>query len=181
MENMYLVEHSIFKNHGHGISIEVDNENSYQGRIPYFKAFDSDNPKKFKHIIRLHFLDSGCEVHNKRRPDTIWEIDKGDSNGIKEIMLLDNDNFPDHTNWQVACFYWNLDNGKLEGATGGRRDRFYLDKYFNGDYDENGEDIVGYVPSYTEIPDRWIYKGKHSLVGGENEFKKPWELDIGLD
>lgn len=156
----YLIERTILEKTGEKISIEVHDETARGATIPYFKAYKSaaipHAGSKVK-TIRLHFLDSGCEVHHKNNDESIWKIDNKDSKKIRKVLLADNKAFNSYTNWQVACFFWNVDGRKFVGYHYDEEYPENMDRYFAGEYDDASKDAIGYVPSYTEIPDKWVY------------------------
>ena len=125
--------------------------------IPYFKVYDNGNLDVAKGVARLHFKDSGIEIHNhdplNKKP---WIPN---NKIIKEIRNLVSQSDPGHDNiytiWQVLCYEWNRVNGLIPwNAT--------MKEYTSGKYDnQNFNDTRlqnAYVPSTTKIPDTWEYK-----------------------
>jgi hypothetical protein len=58
-----------------------------------------------------------------------------------------NVNFPQYTNWQIACYMWNHLNALSED----------MDKYFKGRYNKKFNDNVSYVAHKQTMPETWEF------------------------
>lgn len=120
---------------------------------PYFKVFNTATPKEGKsRVARFHFKDEDMEYHKDGYLD--WVVSKDDIKQIKSFIIDCHEDFPQYTNWQMACYLWNYEYGLI-----GNRD-----KYFKGEDDEKNKDNPSYVPHDQEMPDTWAYdppKGKN--------------------
>jgi len=54
-----------------------------------------------------------------------------------------------YTNWQFACFQWNVENDLIDDD---------IDEYFAGTYDERMKNVISYVPSTQLMPEKWNNK-----------------------
>lgn len=116
--------------------------------IPYFKAFDTQGLKdNITKVTRLHFLDTGMEYHRDAYKD--WKLNSEDIKNIKELLMSSHYDYDEYTNWQMACWLWNLEYGLFS--------TFDLDDYFAGKLDDQFKGDPSYVPSTTQMPDTWIY------------------------
>ena len=114
---------------------------------PYFKVYNMASYKKATHIARMHFLDTGMEYHRDAYKD--WRLNSKDIKNIKEFLSNPHDDYPEYTNWQMACWLWNQEYGFI-GPNNRRR-------FMNGKFDDQFKDHPSYVPSNTPIPETWIY------------------------
>ena len=122
---------------------------------PYFKVYDACSYQKETKVARLHFLDTGMEYHQDEFAD--WVPTNKEIKRIKGILLSEHSD-DGYTNWQMACWLWNLEYNYFEF---GPKD---MKTYFGGKFDTQYKDHPSYVPSTTPIPDTWEYnppKGKN--------------------
>lgn len=128
------------------IRIQINPDRKRKG-VPYFKAFNTqelkDNESK---VARLHFLDTGMEYHRDAYKD--WRLNSKDIKNIKEFLMNEHRIEP-HTNWQMACWLWNLEYFGFDDSK--------IDDYFAGKLDNQFKDHPSYVPSTAQMPDTWIY------------------------
>lgn len=136
------------------LSIQV---NPDSGRIgnPYFKAYNAEltRPNETK-VCRLHFFDSGMEYHQDKFKD--WIPNGKDIKNIKEFLNSTHEREKNYTNWQMCKFLWNMEFKFFP-----QRD---IDRYMNGELDEQFKYHPSYVPSTAPIPETWEYnppKGKN--------------------
>ena len=135
------------------LRIQINPDRGRKGN-PYFKAFNSPNFSKGTKVARLHFLDSGMEYHQDEFFD--WVLTNKEIKQIKELLMEAHHDFPQLTNWQMACWLWNMEYSLIDPRN--RSD------YFSGKFDEQFKDHPSYVPSTAEIPETWVYdppKGKN--------------------
>jgi len=112
---------------------------------PYFKVFNATIPKLGEtSVARLHFKDSGMGYHIDGYFD--WDINDTDIHRIIDILNSPYRESPQYTNWQMACYLWNLEYALID------QDR---NKYFRGEFDDNKH--PSYVPSNQPIPSTWIH------------------------
>ena len=131
------------------LRIQVNPSRDKKGS-PYFKVFTTPNFTDDTRVARLHFFDTGMEYHQDKFKD--WIITNKDCNDIIEILKMDHHEFPIYSNWQMACYLWNMEYGVIN-----IQDK---DKYMNGEFDKEFSDkkmYPSYVPSTTSIPEKWIY------------------------
>ena len=88
--------------------------------------------KKKSMVCRLHFLDAGMEFHTGDGLLT-WDITNRDVEEIIKALKMEHEDFPEYTNWHMACYLWNMEYG------------FDINRqsYFNGTYDEKYKDQIG--------------------------------------
>ena len=132
------------------------NPNPGRRGVPYFKVYDDPIPKKREsQVARPHFKDEGMEYHNGVYYD--WDLKGGGLKDIKQLLQTPHEDFDPLTNWQIACFQWNVEYGFIGLSRENRS------KYFNHEFDERFKDDPSYVLSTQPIPEKWIYdppKGK---------------------
>ena len=119
---------------------------------PYFKVFNSSSYQKATKVARLHFFDEGVELH--RGKYEIWDLTKKDIKIIKEFLQRNHKGSLKYTNWQMACWLWNLEYNYFQF------DIDDIDRYMNGDFDKQFKDHPSYIPSDTPIPETWILNKK---------------------
>lgn len=137
------------------LRIQVNPDRNRKGS-PYFKVFDTASPKPGQSkVARLHFSDSGMEYHRDKYFD--WEIDQADIDMIRELLLRQHHDIPSYTNWQMACYLWNLEYGWLD-----TEDR---DDYFAGKFNDKFDGEPSYVRHDLSIPESWIYDPPKSQRG----------------
>lgn len=144
MSEMATVARIPATNKRSALRIEVNPDRKRKGD-PYFKVMDTMGyDKKKSRVCRLHFLDSGMEFHTGDGLLT-WDITNRDIKEIIKALKMEHEDFPEYTNWQMACYLWNMEYG------------FDINRqsYFNGEYDDKYKDHPSYVPSTQEIPDTW--------------------------
>ncbi|MDE7354446.1 MAG: hypothetical protein K2O06_15550 [Acetatifactor sp.] len=122
--------------------------------IAYFKVLNAESFRKATKVARLHFKDSGMEYHKDRSGKQPWELNSQEIKHIVRLMKEPNDGHDGYTNWQIACYQWNLENGLVKS----------FKDYFAGKYDhmyDNDDRLKeAYVPSTQEMPETWIYNPK---------------------
>jgi len=132
------------------IKIAVNPDTKRKGS-PYFKAYNSISPRKgSSKVARFHFLDEGMEYHSGDGYLN-WKITQDIIDDIREILQMKNDENPKYTNWNHACYHWNLEFNLIPVG---------IDKFMNGDHDKI--DHPSYVPSTTPIPKTWNYDHKRA-------------------
>ena len=132
----------------HNIRIQVNPDRNREC-IPYFKVLNAAKlMSKNTRACRLHFMDSEMEYHTG---DGIldWKLNNKDIKVIRNFMRSINNREKMYTNWQMACWLWNLEYGCF--VMDDRND------YFNGKFDEEYKDHPSYVPSTQKMPETWIY------------------------
>lgn len=132
------------------LNINVNQEIKHLS-IAYFKVYDHEKYSAAKRVARLHFKDSGIEYHNDGRGKQAWKLNASDNKKIIMLMKEQSDSHTGYTNWQVACYQWNYENGLVKN----------FNDYFNGKYDhmyDNDSRLKGaYVPSTQEMPKHgWV-------------------------
>ena len=95
------------------------------------------------------------EYHQDKFDD--WIMPRKEIKQIKELL---SSKYRDtvNTNWQMACWLWNMEYNYFELGP----DDMKL--YFEGRFDDQFKDHPSYVPSTTPIPETWVYdppKGKN--------------------
>lgn len=120
--------------------------------IAYFKVFNAESFRKATKVARLHFKDSGMEYHKDRSGKQQWKLNSKEIKRIVKLLKSNHTDYDGYTNWQVACYQWNLENGLINQG---------IDNYFTGKYDhiyDNDSRLKeAYVPSDQEMPETWIY------------------------
>lgn len=138
------------------------NPERYTLNIPYFKVYDNGKIDASKRVARLHFKDSGIEIHNHDRlGKKPWLPSNDVVKDIRNILgQLDPTRDNLYTVWQVLCYEWNRINDLIPVNT-------TVKEYVSGKYDNQHFNDTrlekAYVPSTQKIPDTWIYdpsKGK---------------------
>lgn len=118
--------------------------------IAYFKVFNAESFRKATKVARLHFKDSGMEYHKDRSGKQQWNLSSREVKRIVKLLKSNHTDYDGYTNWQVACYLWNLENGLIDQG---------INKYFSGIYDEKYDNDSrlkeAYVPSTQEMPDGW--------------------------
>lgn len=118
---------------------------------PYFKVFSTELPKEGEtKVARLHFFDTGMEYHRDIYLD--WVLRKSEIKNIREFLQRPHYLKPEYTNWQMACWLWNMEYGFIFPQ--------FIDDYMAGLYDDkfvNDRRYPSYVPSTTPIPETWEY------------------------
>lgn len=139
----------IEKNKNRNVSITVDCESSHGSSIPYFKAYNHQRLSSATMVIRLHYRDDGIEVHT-RDPKHCkpWDVDSKDIDDIIYALTRKNKDFPEYSNWQVACFQWNEVNDIFDPGCS-------IKEYMKGTYDKRYAKISNYIPSTQSMPERW--------------------------
>ena len=130
------------------LRIEVNPDRKRKGN-PYFKVLDTEKYQEGRSsVCRLHFLDEEMEYHTG---DGLldWKTNSRDIESIKKLLRKPHKKESQYTNWQMACWLWNLEYGFFVEDD--------LDNYMYGKFDEENKDHPSYVPSTTEIPDTWEY------------------------
>lgn len=150
-EEYYYEMATIVRDEYEGILISVNPERDHL-TIPYFKVYDSYSVDTAKHVIRLHFKNSGMEFHKDPLGKVQWILNNKDIKNIRKILQKKSKRDKLYTYWQMACFQWNYENGLIDDD---------IKEYFSGKYDNkyiNDKRLFSaYVPSTQEIPDTWIY------------------------
>lgn len=129
----------------HNFRIQVNPDRKRIG-VPYFKVFNSSKLKSGEtKVARFHFLDNKMEYYKDEYID--WYVRKTDLNKIRNLLMDYHEDFPNYTNWEMACYLWNMEYG------------FDIKRreYFLGKYDKEYKDNPSYVPSITSIPKTWKY------------------------
>ena len=130
------------------LRIEVHPDRNRRGN-PYFKVLNTPAYRKgLSKVCRLHFMDSEMEYHTG---DGMldWKINNRDIKNIKDFMRSFNKREKKYTNWQMACYLWNLEYNFFTDDD--------PDKYFSGIWDADNKDHPSYVPSTQEMSETWIY------------------------
>jgi len=118
--------------------------------IAYFKVFNAESFRKVTKVARLHFKDSGMEYHNDRSGKQQWELNSKDIKRIVKLLKEQNDSHDGYTNWQIACYQWNLENGLI------RSFKDYFEGMYDHIYDNDSRLKEAYVPSTQEMPETWV-------------------------
>ena len=132
------------------IRIQVNPDRDRMG-VPYFKVFNSIKLKKKEtKVCRLHFLDSGMEVHDDGYVK--WVPNSKEIKQIKSVLDSISEDDESLTYWQLACWLWNKEYSIFNNKIA-----FSKKEYFQGIYDNDPEFYMhpSYVPSTTPIPDTW--------------------------
>lgn len=125
---------------------------------PYFKVFNTSKLTTDSAVARCHFKDDGMEYHSDKYKD--WVLKGKAIRLIQDFMMEPHEDFPEYTNWQMACYLWNHEFS----FTDSKQD------YFAGKVDEEFKDHPSYVKHDQEMPDTWIYNpSKHQ--GGKRKGK----------
>lgn len=136
--------------------------------IPYFKVYDNGKVDASKKVARLHFKDSGIEIHKHdklgKKP---WIPSNDDIKNIKSILIQPDptrDNL--YTVWQVLCYEWNRINDLIPVNT-------TIKEYVSGKCDNQRFNDTrletAYVLSDTEIPKTWEYDASKSKRNKERK------------
>ena len=126
-----------------------------RGRVgsPYLKVFNTVKLKPGESkVARLHFFDNKLEYHKDKYLD--WCITDRDVRNIQQFLSKAHEDFSEYTNWQMACYLWNLELDLV----------FNRKDYFSGKYEKDNMSNPSYVPFNTKMPNTWIYdppKGKN--------------------
>ena len=115
--------------------------------IPYFKVYDNSSYTSATKVARLHFKNYGIEDHKDRYES--WYPNNKEIKMIRNFMMNQHVDFPQYTNWQMACWLWNLEYDFFNNHN--------RDEYFAGKFDEEYKDHPSYVPSTQKMPETWIY------------------------
>lgn len=119
--------------------------------IAYFKVFNAESFRKATKVARLHFKDSGMEYHKDQSGKQQWGLSSREIKRIVKLLKEENDSHEGYTNWQIACYQWNLENGLIKTFKG------YFDGIYDHMYDNDTRLKEAYVPSDQEMPETWIY------------------------
>ena len=126
--------------------------------IEYFKVLNAKSFRSATKVARLHFKDSGMEYHRDPSGKQPWALNSKEIKQIVRLLESKHVDYNGYTNWQVACYQWNLENGLINQG---------VQDYFAGKYDhiyDNDSRLKeAYVPSTQEMPKTWKYdppKGK---------------------
>lgn len=98
---------------GEKLNINVNPETERLS-IAYFKVLNAESFRKATKVARLHFKDSGMEYHKDGSGKQPWILN---SQELKRLLKLLKSNHTDndgYTNWQIACYQWNLENGLIK-------------------------------------------------------------------
>lgn len=57
---------------------------------------------------------------------------------------------PEYTNWQMACYWWNVEHEILDFGTP-------TGQYFLGLFDKINAKNCSYIPYDPKMPETWIY------------------------
>ena len=119
--------------------------------IAYFKVFNAESFRKATKVARLHFKDNGMEYHQDRFGKQQWKLNFKEVKHIVKLLKSNHTDYDGYTNWQVACYQWNLENGLINQG---------IDTYFSGKYDhmyDNDNRLKeAYVPSTQEMQKTWV-------------------------
>ena len=135
------------------VRVQVNPDSNRKGS-PYFKVFPTERFNNDTRVARLHFLDSGMEYHRDEFKD--WKITNKDCDDIISVLKSTHYRFSDYTVWQMTCYYWNMEYQFILPDE--------IDRYMNGEFDDEYKSHPSYIPSTTPIPTGWIYdppKGKN--------------------
>lgn len=122
--------------------------------IAYFKVLNAESFRKATKVARLHFKDSGMEHHNDGLGKQPWILNSKELKHIIELLKEPNDSHDGYTNWQIACYQWNLENGLI------KKFKDYFDGVYDHMYDNDSRLKEAYVPSTQEMPETWEYESK---------------------
>ena len=128
----------------HNIRIQVNPDRRRKG-IPYFKVYDNSSYTSATKVARLHFKNYGIEDHKDRYES--WYPNNKEIKMIRNFMMNQHVDFPQYTNWQMACWLWNLEYDFFNNHN--------RDEYFAGKFDEEYKDHPSYVSSNQEMPESW--------------------------
>ena len=110
MSEMATVARIPATNKRSALRIEVNPDRKRKGD-PYFKVMDTMGyDKKKSRVCRLHFFDAGMEFHTGDGLLT-WDITNRDIKEIIKALKMEHEDFPEYTNWQMACYLWNMEYG----------------------------------------------------------------------
>lgn len=138
----YLEEMAtIYKSKEYGICVAVNPHSKRKG-IPYFKFYDDSDFTKAERVIRILFTEPDYVVHKDSKK--LWKLNMKDKKLLISVLKKESKRYKGYTNWQVAMYDWNYEY--LE-------EMISIDEYFNGEYDEEYKNTVGYIPSTLKMPD----------------------------
>jgi hypothetical protein len=132
---------TIYKNKEYGVLVAV-NPDSRRIGIPYFKFYNNSNYNKADSVIRILFTEPDYIVHKDGKK--LWNLNSSDKRLLMQILQEESKQYKGITNWDAAKFNWNYEY--LE-------EMLDFEKYFDGEYDKQYKDVVGYIKSDLEIPD----------------------------
>lgn len=136
---------------GNNLNINVNPETNRLS-IAYFKVLNAKSFRAATKIARLHFKDSGMEYHRDSLGKQQWILNSREIKNIIKLLESKHADYNGYTNWQVACYQWNFENGLINQG---------IHDYFNGKYDhvyDNDSRLKeAYVPSTQQMPKNgWI-------------------------
>ena len=120
--------------------------------IAYFKVLNAESFRKATKVARLHFKDSGMEYHTDRSGKQPWILNSKEIKKIVKLLKEPNDSHDGYTNWQIACYQWNLENGLI------KKFKDYFSGKYDHMYDNDSRLKEAYVPSTQDMPKTWEYK-----------------------
>ena len=85
----------------HNIRIQVNPDRNREC-IPYFKVYDNSSYTSATKVARLHFKNYGIEDHKDRYES--WYPNNKEIKMIRNFMMNQHVDFPQYTNWQMACW-----------------------------------------------------------------------------
>lgn len=122
-----------------------------RNELPYFEAVTPIGlwlPQEPYRSAYFHFRDSQMEFF--KNGDLQWKIRDEDMEHIREVLQKDNVTDRGYTNWQMACYWWNVEHDILDFGTP-------PEQYFQGMFDKANEKNRSYIPHDQRMPETWIY------------------------
>lgn len=132
---------TIFKSKEYGICVAVNPDSKRKG-IPYFKFYNSSDFNNADSVIRILFTKPDYVYHKDSKK--LWKLDTKDKRLLVSVLKKESVRYKGYTNWQVAMYDWNYEY--LE-------EMISIEEYFNGEYDEQYKNVIGYIPSNLKMPD----------------------------
>lgn len=127
-----------------------------RNELPYFEVVTPVGlwvSDKFSSAY-FHFKDSQMEFFKSYYPQ--WKITDSDMEHIREVMTEHSSETPEYTNWQMACYWWNVEHEILSFGTP-------MKQYFQGLFDKAHEKNRSYVPHNQKMPENWVYTPPHKI------------------
>ncbi len=121
-----------------------------RNELPYFEVITPVGLRVSGKISSayFHFKDSQMEFFKSYYPQ--WMITDSDMEHIRDVMTKNSSESPQYTNWQMACYWWNIEHEILDFGTP-------MEQYFHGVFDKTYENNRSYIPHDQKMPETWIY------------------------
>ena len=132
---------SVCKSQEYGIMVAVTPDSNRVG-VSYFKFLDAPSYGKAKREIRILFNSPDYVYHKDGKK--LWKLNSSDKKTLIKILDAESDDFSGYTNWEIAKYMWNREYLEVS---------LNIEKYFNGEYDDEYKDIQSYVPHDLKRPD----------------------------